>query len=822
MSHRPRTFAAGLAGICGLALMVPVGAVPTSPAAAVAVAAPDVAVTSAVTADAASAVSTQARQAKPKKKAKPIRIHAVSNRPDLVSGGDVRVVVRKVKGLKRRQVQVRLNGDDVTGEFAVRPGGLYEAYLTGLDVGRNVIKATGKRKNAGKKAGGTRKAGPGSKLRFAGKLVVTNHPNGGPIFSGPQHGPYVCQESAVDEQCNEPPTYSFLYKSSDPTQAELQPYDPDDPPSDVATTTTDTGETVPFIIRREDGYQARDRYTIMALWQPGQPWTRYRSQPQFNHKVLIPHGGNCGASYQPGNPPLEDYAGTIPAVPGFEQSYVAALGTGFAVVSTALNNTGHNCSIATEAESLLMVKEYFVEQYGTIRYTIGTGCSGGSIAQNTIANSYPGIYQGLLTTCTYPDVISPGAQFADYHLMRTYFEDPSRWAPGVVWLPTQVASVEGHISMINSIAADELLFKSALNPENDCSGSADTVPGDPTTRYDTETNPGGVRCSVLDIMKNMIGVRPPSVWSPAEQEIGEGFAGLPFANIGVQYGLEPLRRGEITTAQFIDLNAKLGGLDIDLNPIEDRTVGDIRSIGRAYRTGLINEGQHMDRVAIINFGGPDPGIAHDYAHAFWMEERAARAQGGRTDNRVMWFGVVPLIGDLSWAVESFEAMDRWLSAVEADRSKKGLARKIVTNKPADITDRCSNVPGVLEVPGENDEVDCVLPESLQLRLSTPREQAGDDVLNDRVACQLRPLDRADYDFLLLPLSDADWEALQEIFPFGVCDYDKPGRGFQANQTWLTYGDKQGDVVYGGRNLPTPGRKQAGGWQSGSFSSVLQQ
>lgn len=32
--------------------------------------------------------------------------------------------------------------------------------------------------------------------------------------------------------------------------------------------------------------------------------------------------------------------------------------------------------------------------------------------------------------------MSPGAQFADYHLMRAYFEDPARWAPGVVWSPT--------------------------------------------------------------------------------------------------------------------------------------------------------------------------------------------------------------------------------------------------------------------------------------------------------------------------------------------------------------------------------------------------
>ena len=772
MSHR-RSISL-LVGLCAVVLLVPVSGVRSV------------------------AVAERSAPQEPKT----IKVFTLSNRPDLISGGDARVVIALGRGLERSKVDVELNGRDVTQEFALRPGGRFEAFLTGLRVGRNVVTATA----------------PG----YAGRLVITNHPNGGPIFSGPQHRPYVCQAGAVDRQCNQPATYTFLYKSTDPTKVGLQPYDVDNPPSDVAETTTDTGTTLPFVVRREDGFQARDRYTILALWQPGKPWTRYQQQPQFNHKLVITHGGNCGASYTPGEPPLTDYSGTIPEVPGLDQTYLVALGAGFGVLSTALDNTGHNCNVATEAESLLMAKERFVEQYGTLRFTIGTGCSGGSIAQNTIANAYPGIYQGLLTTCTYPDVISPGAQFADYHLMRRYFEDPSRWSPGVVWTPTQIAAVEGHLSMVNSIAADELLFKDALNPENACPGTRDTVPGDAGTRYDTDTNPTGVRCSALDIMVNLIGPRPASVWTPAEKAAGHGFAGLPFANIGIQYGLEPLRRGEITTEQFLDLNTSLGGLDIDLNPIVDRTVGDIRSIGRAYRTGLINEAQHMDQVAIINFGGPDPGIAHDYAHAFWVEDRMARAQGGRTDNRVMWFGETPLIGDPRWAVESLGAMDRWLRAVERDHSRRGLAAKIARDKPADITDRCANVPGLLEVPGTGDEVDCVLPPSLQLHLSTPREQAGDDTFNDRVACRLRPVRRADYDFLLVPLTAPQWATLEDLFRHGVCDYSRPGRGTQRNQTWLTYSDGRGRVVYGGRNLPPVAPRQAGGWASPSFQSLLRQ
>ena len=431
---------------------------------------------------------------------------------------------------------------------------------------------------------------------------------------------------------------------------------------------------MPFIVRREDGFQDRDRYTILQLWQPGKAWRAWAPQEQWNHKLVVTHGGNCGASYAPGEPPLQDYSGTLEAVPGVTPSYVTALGKGFAVLSTALANTGHNCNVAMEAESLLMAKERLVERYGELRYTIGTGCSGGSIAQHTVANAYPGIYQGLVTTCSYPDTLTAGAQFADYHLMRLYFEDPTRWAPGVVWTPMQMAAVEGHLSHVNAVVADEGLFKAALDPENACSGTVDPVAGDESTRYDSETNPGGVRCSVLDIMGNLLGPRPASVWSEQEQAAGHGFAGVPFANTGVQFGLAQVRSGLITPAQFVDLNTRLGGLDVDSQPTEQRIEGDPASIARGYRTGLINEMTNLDEVAIINHGGPDPGIAHDYAHAFWTEERLLADQG-HTDNRVMWFGPTPLIGSPDWANEALVAMDSWLTRGRGRRPVRAAGRQ---------------------------------------------------------------------------------------------------------------------------------------------------
>ncbi len=684
-----------------------------------------------------------------------VRIVTLSNRADLISSGDALVQVLLPPGADASTARMDVDSRDVTGDFATRADGRLEGLVSGLRDGPNVL---------------TARLPDG----YGARLTITNHPSGGPVFTGPQEQPWKCEKGAVDAQCNQPPVYTYLYRSSDPSKAGLQPYDPKSPPSDVASTTTDTGVTVPFVVRLETGYEDRDQYKFFTLFDPGKPWSRWEPQRQFNHKLLITHGGGCGASHASGTAPTDDFSGTIPTAPGYTQSYITALGRGFATMSTALDNTGHNCNVATEAESLMMAKERLIEQYGDVRYTIGTGCSGGSIAQQTIANAYPGaVYDGLVITCAYPDSLTAGAQFADYHLLRLYFENPAH----ADWNPAQWAAVEGRPDPVNAVAADEELFKGATDPSGDC------VPADQA--YNAQSNPGGARCSILDHAINVLGPRPESVWSANERKIAHGFAGIPFANSGIQYGLSVLRQGLITPAQFVDLNAKIGGLDIDVQPSAQRLAGDDASIANAYRSGLINEENNISGVAIIDHAGPDPGAAHDYAHTWWIRDRLDRAQGNH-DNHVLWFGPTPLIGDLNWANEALTSMDRWLAAVEQDHSTEPVAHKIAADKPADIADRCTAD---------------VCKQYAATRYGTPRSVAGGDETNDNMKCQLKPLARSDYP---LPFTDAQWAQLQQAFPAGVCDWTKPGVAQQPTIPWMTYQDAAGKVIYGGRAMgPAP-------------------
>jgi Tannase-like family of unknown function (DUF6351) len=681
--------------------------------------------------------------------ATPVSIQVLSNRADLISAGDALVAVDLPAGTNPAKIRVKIGVRDVTSLFAMRPNGRFEGLVTGLADGPNVLTAT---------------LPNGSQ----GRITITNHPNGGPVLSGPQVQPWVCQTGAQDAQCNQPPTYTYQYEST--VTGQFQSYDPAAPPSDVATTTTDQGETVPFIIRTETGYQDRDQYQIAVLYDPSKPWAAWSPQKAWNHKLLITHGASCGIDHQSGSAPSV----TSDTVAG--GSPTEALGRGFAVMSTALDNAGHNCNLVTQAESLIMAKERLVESYGEIRYTIGTGCSGGSLTQQQVANAYPGIYQGILPQCSFPDAWSTGQQLVDYHLVRQYVEHPDRWGTGIVWTPAELAAVEGHPNHVNSIILDSLYFTSLGDPTNPCPGVTDAQ------RYDPSTNPGGVRCTLADYMVNVMGRRPQ-----------DGFAGRPLDNVGVQYGLQALQQGQITPAQFADLNGRIGGADIDANPTLERTPADQPALANAYRSGAINQTNNMNQVAIIDLRGTDQGEFHDVYRAFAIRARLER-EHGTFANQAIWEGPVPLIGEADFTTQGLLAMDRWLTAVESDSRSVARSQKIIEDKPADIHDQCTDGAGQV-IP--NQQV-CQLINPI---FTTPRMVAGEGIETDVNKCRLKPLRRSDY--LPVQFTDEDWAKLTQAFPTGVCDWSEPGVDQQATIPWMTYND-----MVGGRSLGAPPKSTA--------------
>jgi len=707
-----------------------------------------------------------------------LTVEVLSNRANLISGGDALVAVKLPRSVKPASVKMTLNSSDVTNQFALRQNSSYEGLLSGLQLGANVLRAEA----------------PGS---TAGQATIVDHPNGGPVFSGPQVEPWVCENpDATDAQCDAPTTYEYEYKSA--VTGQFESYDPSNPPaSGVATTTTDNGNTVPYIVRIETGYQDRDQYQIAVLWQPGMSWAPWAPQPQFDHKLLITHGASCG---------IDRHTSTAPSV--LDET---ALGKGFAVMSTALDNAGHNCNIVTEAESLVMAKEHLIEELGTLRYTIGTGCSGGSLVQQQVANAYPGVYQGILPQCSFQDAWSNGQEISDYHVTRRYFEHPEGWGQGIAWTPNQIAAGEGHPNYGNAIIFDTVYWEALANPIKTCAGV------ERSEAYNPETNPNGVRCTLADYMINVFGPRPEKLWGPVEKKIGHGFAGLPIDNVGVQYGLQGLREGTISPAQFVDINSKIGGADIDLKPQAERFAANEPALKYDYLSGAVDEANNLKNVAVIDLRGPDPGAFHDAYRTWSMRARLEHTEGHFPLNHVIWFGPTPLLGSPTYQSEAVVAMDQWLSAVEKDPRKISLEEKVAQDRTTH--DKCSNIEGVQEVSVPGIGPVCENP-TVQTKFSTPRVIAGEDIATDKMKCQLKPLQQSDY--YQIAFTAEQWALLQKTFPSGVCDFSKPGVSQAGTVPWRTYQDDSagGAVIYGGKPLGRAPAHSGEGWTSPAFAGWL--
>src|SRR5262249_10337147 len=147
-------------------------------------------------------------------------------------------------------------------------------------------------------------------------------------------------------------------------------------------TTTQTGKTVPFIVRVENGVIDRDDYQIAMLYDPTKPWTPWTPQPQFNRKAVFVQGASCGNHYGEQSDANQIFGYHIDAMPSATVGFGAqeALGLGFGTLTTALVNSGHNCNVALQSEAAMMVKEHFINSYGPVRYTIAMGVSGGSLS----------------------------------------------------------------------------------------------------------------------------------------------------------------------------------------------------------------------------------------------------------------------------------------------------------------------------------------------------------------------------------------------------------------------------------------------------------
>src|SRR5690606_5563872 len=102
--------------------------------------------------------------------------------------------------------------------------------------------------------------------------------------------------------------------------------------------------------------------------------------------------------------------------------------------------------------------------------------------------------------------------------------------------------------------------------------------------------------------------------------------------------LGALNDGAVDIEQFLDLNERIGGLDIDFNHQPERTEADPAAIRAAYRSGRIISGAGLANAAIVDYRSyldlQENGDNHMKLHSSSLRERLRRANG-HADNHVI-------------------------------------------------------------------------------------------------------------------------------------------------------------------------------------------
>lgn len=692
------------------------------------------------------------------------QIDTISSRPYLVSGGDALVRVEAPKQIALTAVRVTLNGADVTSAFrADAASHSLTGLVTGLMLGENTLQAS-----APKGAG---KGGPSKKLK------VTNYPSTGPMISGPHEFPFACTTEAfvpfpgspalgvpTDSNCSVPTRVQYVYRTTSNTFASLpQPYST--LPSNLATTTTVTGATVPYIVRLETGTINRAIYQTAILHNPNDAAPSPFAPPAgWNKRLIYPLGGGCIAGW---------YTQGSGLVNPVNHSY---LSQGYGVASASLNTFGNNCNDLLSSETIVMVKERFIESYGVPLFTIGTGSSGGAYQSNQTGDNYPGTFDGIVTMSSFPDVTTGMVPMHGSRLLELYFAA----RPGRYTVDQQKA-ISGYLSIPGQIQEMSRNRGDRLDPRIAFSAGVGVGVG-PEFRYDPATNPYGARGDVYDHTVNVYGHIPNT---PAHGDAR--FAQRPLDNVGMQYGLRALNSGAISVDDFLDMNESIGGVDIDFNHIASRTTFYPGATRRAYQGGrILSGGGGLASTAIITrMGGGDlavNGDVHLRYHAQAIRARLTNANG-HADNQV-------IVGNLAPTDTLIEQMGRWLAAVVADTSSGSRAEKVVANKPADVVDACWSggvkivEPQTLDGPGLCNQL---------FPVGVPPEYvAGAPIALDIIKCQRKPVDMGDY---AVPFTPEQRNQLNAIFPDGVCDWSKPGVEQVPSVPWASFGPSPVNLIF---------------------------
>ena len=296
---------------------------------------------------------------------------------------------------------------------------------------------------------------------------------------------------------------------------------------------------MPYVVRRERGTINRFIYSIAILSPPGDP-AAAPDTSLWNGRLIYTFDGGVAIGHVQGTPG------------GGSSLYDIGLSKGYAIVHSSGTRTCTHYNLVLGAETAIMTKERFIEGYGVPTYTVGVGGSGGAIQQYVYAQRHPGvIIDAAIPQYSYPDMVTQTIHVGDCELLEHFMDVTDganpKWStwPNRTWLEGMNASatrpnpyrggLPGNTECINGWRG---LTPLALNPLFGTAGSGSEF-------YDPAVI-AAIKWTHWDDLRNIYGVD------------ADGYAKVPWDNVGVQYGLSALKTGNITPAEFLKLNATVG------------------------------------------------------------------------------------------------------------------------------------------------------------------------------------------------------------------------------------------------------------------------
>jgi hypothetical protein len=544
------------------------------------------------------------------------------------------------------------------------------------------------------------------------------------------------------------------------------------------------------VFRIEQGTINRFIYTIVMPITRSEVGNRL-AKTAWNKRLIYQFNGGSGIGFRQGKQ----------AATKVIKRRLQQLLDGYAVISSSGNRTSNTYNMLLAEDTARRVKKQFTSLYGQPLYTVGVGASGGGIAQYLIAQNSRGILDGLLPLYSYPDMITQTTYAFDCDLLNNYFifraKKRKTWQD---WTKRQ--TIEG-LNTINNFPQKNRY----LQPINQLmAGFVPTIPKGNSecingyfglSSFINNPKQGFIRDFFHpDVVKNTQW----SYWQDLVHILGtneQGYALSTWDNVGVQYGLVALKDSQISIAEFIDINKKIGSwqpqdkmkaeflltpfghsapLWLSLwgnqnisklkNNLAPRHMGSVEAMQAAYRSGQVFIGKVSLPIIDIRHYLEDDLDMHHVSATFYSRLRIEQANG-HAKNHIVWlahknFNPVP---------QAFKIMDQWLLGTRS--------HDVVAAKPKNLQDSCFANDGSILARGDNiwdgswNNKALGACQKVYPMYSTSRIQAGANFSGDTFKCQLIPISKAIDKGIYGDVNVFDsFNELMEIFPLGVCDYEQ--------------------------------------------------